>query len=172
MGDATFLVWRKDLLVVAPLYSGVVQIFSTASNNYQEQPSLIGSFRKIDALATYENLVATGEEKHVRLWKISTSSFLVSWTATKTSITSVFMNDTMIVTGSVAGIVKIWELSALLRPQQDNSVAPLRRIKMKGILQYPIKDIFQCTYTDLVIIAKYEGKKKKDKVKIVEVKWN
>ena len=67
-----------------------------------------------------------------RLWKISTSSFLVSWTATKTSITSVFMNDTMIgigmtvklphlsvsVTGSVAGIVKIWELSALLRPQQ------------------------------------------------------
>ena len=24
--DATFLVWRKDLLVVAPLYSGVVQV--------------------------------------------------------------------------------------------------------------------------------------------------
>ena len=32
--------------------------------------------------------------------------------------------------------------------------------------------IFQSTYTDLVIIAKYEGKKKKDKVKVVEVKWN
>ena len=43
---------------------------------------------------------------------------------------------------------------------------------MKGVLHYPIKDIFQCMYTDLVIIAKYEGKKKKDKVKIVEVKWN
>ena len=43
---------------------------------------------------------------------------------------------------------------------------------MKGILHYPIKDIFQSTYTDLVIIAKYEGKKKKDKVKVIEVKWN
>ena len=67
-------------------------------------------------------------------------------------------------------------------------MAPLRRIKMKGILHYPIKVIrtysfepdssclfqyiYQCTYTDLVIIAKYEGKKKKDKLKHVEVKWN
>ena len=51
-------------------------------------------------------------------------------------------------------------------------IAPLRRVNMKGILHYPIKDIFQSTYTDLVIIAKYEGKKKKDKVKVIEVKWN
>ena len=55
---------------------------------------------------------------------------------------------------------------------QGNLIAPLRRINMKGILHYPIKEIFQSTYTDLVIIAKYEGKKKKDKVKVVEVKWN
>ena len=92
------------------------------------------------------------------------------------------------VTGSVAGIVKIWDLSSLLRP--GISVSPLRKINMKGILHYPIKvtgdvkrrnnlkksipcqHIYQCTYTDLVIIAKYEGKKKKDKLKLVEVKWN
>ena len=55
---------------------------------------------------------------------------------------------------------------------QGELIAPLRRVNMKGILHYPIKDIFQSTYTDLVIIAKYEGKKKKDKVKVIEVKWN
>ena len=56
--------------------------------------------------------------------------------------------------------------------QAGSPVTPLRKINMKGILHYPVKEIYQCTYTDLVIIAKYEGKKKKDKVKIVEVKWN
>lgn len=170
--DATFLVWRKDFLLVAPLYSGVIQIFSTDHSKYEETGSLAGNFRKIDALATFENLVATAEEKHVRLWKISPPSSLISWTATKTAVSSIYMNDTMIVTGSVAGIVKIWDLSALLRPEKGNSVVPLRRINMKGIRHYPIKHIFQCTYTDLVIIAKYEGKKKKDKLKLVEVKWN
>ena len=82
------------------------------------------------------------------------------------------MNDTIVVTGSGAGIVKLWDLSLLLTSHDTGAVAPLRRINMKGVLHYPIKDIFQCMYTDLVIIAKYEGKKKKDKVKIVEVKWN
>ena len=43
------------------------------------------------------------------------------------------------VTGSVAGIVKIWDLSSLLRP--SISVSPLRKINMKGILHYPIKVI-------------------------------
>ena len=28
---------------------------------------------------------------------------------------------------------------------------------MKGVLHYPIKEIYQCTYTDLVIIAKYDS---------------
>jgi len=170
--DATFLVWRKDFLLAAPLYSGVVQIFSTEPSKYEETGSLSGNFRKIDALATYENLVATAEEKYIRLWKISPPTSLISWTATKTSVSSIFMNDTIIVSGSVAGIVKIWDLASLLRPEKDLHVAPLRRIKMKGILHYPIKYIYQCTYTDLVIIAKYEGKKKKDKLKHVEVKWN
>ena len=101
--------------------------------------------------------------------------------------------------GSGAGIVKIWDLSALLgaaaqvsvlnvpnglsvlsvlsikctnATTQGELITPLRRVNMKGILHYPIKDIFQSTYTDLVIIAKYEGKEKKDKVKVIEVKWN
>jgi len=168
--DATYMVWRKDFLLVAPLYSGVIQIFNTSYSNYEESGNLVGKFRKIEALATFENLVATAEDKQVRLWKISPASSLMSWTATKTAITSIYMNDTMIVTGSVAGIVKIWDLSSLLRP--GISVSPLRKINMKGILHYPIKHIYQCTYTDLVIIAKYEGKKKKDKLKLVEVKWN
>ena len=43
---------------------------------------------------------------------------------------------------------------------------------MQGILYYPIKRLCQCSYTDIVIVAKYEGKRKKDKVKVVEVKWN
>ena len=51
-------------------------------------------------------------------------------------------------------------------------MSPLRKINMKGLLHYPIKNLYQSTYTDLVIVAKYEGKKKKDKVKVVEVSWN
>ena len=51
-------------------------------------------------------------------------------------------------------------------------VSPLRKVNMKGVRHYPVKEICQCTYTDLVIIAKYEGKKKNDKMKVVEVKWN
>ena len=82
-------------------------------------------------------------------------------------------NIFILVSGSGAGIVKIWDLSALLGATTlGELISPLRRVNMKGILHYPIKDIFQSTYTDLVIIAKYEGKKKKDKVKVIEVKWN
>jgi hypothetical protein len=40
---------------------------------------------------------------------------------------------------------------------------------MKGVLHYPIKDIFKFTYTDLVIVAKYESNHKKDKIKVVRV---
>ena len=107
-----------------------------------------------------------------RLWQLSSASTVSSWTATKTHVSALYMNDTIVVTGSGAGIVKLWDLSLLLTSHDTGAVAPLRRINMKGVLHYPIKDIFQCMYTDLVIIAKYEGKKKKDKVKIVEVKWN
>ena len=31
-----------------------------------------------------------------RLWKISPPSSLISWTATKTAVSSIYMNDTMI----------------------------------------------------------------------------
>ena len=74
--DATFLAWRKDILLVAPLYSGVVQVFNTNNtisnnsnnnnSNYEEMASLVGSFRKIDAVAVYENVVATAETRTVK----------------------------------------------------------------------------------------------------------
>ena len=64
--DATYMVWRKDFLLVAPLYSGVIQIFNTSYSNYEESGNLVGKFRKIEALATFENLVATAEDKQVR----------------------------------------------------------------------------------------------------------
>ena len=92
------------------------------------------------------------------------------------------MNDTMVVSGSGAGIVKLWDLPKLLDmpvkmfsffkmvkmilfvlcgrpnfpdcPQDGGIIQPLRKINMKGVLHYPIKEIYQCTYTDLVIIAK------------------
>jgi len=168
--DASFLIWKKDTLISAPLYSGVVQVFNTT--NYEEKQSLVGFFRKIDAVAAFENLAVTAETRTIRLWKLSSSSTLASWEATKTHISALYMNDTMIVSGSAAGIVKIWDLPSLLQMPAGSPVTPLRKINMKGILHYPVKEIYQCTYTDLVIIAKYEGKKKKDKVKIVEVKWN
>jgi len=145
-------------------------VFNTT--NYEEKQSLVGFFRKIDAVAAFENLAVTAETRTIRLWKLSSSSTLASWEATKTHISALYMNDTMIVSGSAAGIVKIWDLPSLLQMPAGSPVTPLRKINMKGILHYPVKEIYQCTYTDLVIIAKYEGKKKKDKVKIVEVKWN
>ena len=77
--DATFLAWRKDILLVAPLYSGVVQVFNTnntisnssnsnnsSNSSYEEMASLVGSFRKIDAVAVYENVVATAETRTVK----------------------------------------------------------------------------------------------------------
>ncbi len=50
------------------------------------------------------------------------------------------------------------------------SVRPLRRISMKGLLHYPIKMIDQFSYVDLVIVAKYEARNKKDKIKVVQVR--
>jgi choline kinase len=53
---------------------------------------------------------------------------------------------------------------------QVRTAVPMCRINMKGIIHYPIKAIHQWSYTDLVIVAKYESKKKKDKIKIVQMK--
>ena len=83
------------------------------------------------------------------------------------------MNDTMLVTGSCAGMVKLWDLKTVLKYDKDSEGVkriPLRKITMKGVMHYPIKTISQFTYLDLVIVAKYEAKKKKDKIKIVEIK--
>ena len=54
--------------MVAPLYSGVVQVFNTktAAGGYEEGEGLVGGFRKIDAIAVYENLVATAETRTVK----------------------------------------------------------------------------------------------------------
>ena len=60
--DASFLIWRRDTLVVAPLFTGVVQVllgfisfkidhdniaqvFDTASSSYKEREPLIGALR-------------------------------------------------------------------------------------------------------------------------------
>ena len=50
----------------------------------------------------------------IRLWDLTTSTSLVSWVATKTYISALYMNDTMVVSGSGAGIVKLWDLPRLL----------------------------------------------------------
>ena len=56
------------MLVVAPLYSGVVQVFNTKTEDggYEEGEGLVGGFRKIDAIAVYENIIATAESKTVK----------------------------------------------------------------------------------------------------------
>jgi len=167
--DSSFLVWRKDTLLTAPLYTGIIQVFDTTT--HEEKPSLCGAIRRVDAVAVYESLVATGETQMVRLWDMNTCTGLISWEAAKSAVTALYMNDAMLVTGSKAGIVKLWDLGTLLR-EGAATVSPLRKINMKGLLHYPIKNLYQSTYTDLVIVAKYEGKKKKDKVKVVEVLWN
>ena len=68
--DATIMIWKKDTLVLAPFFSGVVQVFNTGTRDdkteYEEMASLVGNFRKIDAMALYENLVATAETRVVK----------------------------------------------------------------------------------------------------------
>ena len=51
---------------------------------------------------------------------------MISWVATKTYISALYMNDTMVVTGSGAGIVKLWDLPTLLHIQAGTVVTPLR----------------------------------------------
>jgi hypothetical protein len=71
--------------------------------------------------------------------------------------------------------IKLRDLAGLLA--SPPLLTPLKLISfyrsiflLQGILYYPIKGLGQCTYTDIIIVAKYEGKRKKDKVKVVEVK--
>lgn len=172
----------------------MIQTINTALE--VETNSIVGSIRRIDALTIYKTLCATAESRWVKLWSLTSGKELIHWSATKTFMTSLFMNDALIVTGSSAGIVKvpiythlqrhthsfrfihfvfisrpiqIWDLNSLLK-KNVKSVLPLTRISMKGVMHYPIKAIHQWTYRDLIIMAKYEAKKKKDKVKIVTVR--
>ena len=92
---------------------------------------------------------------------------MASWIAAKSYITALYMNDVLVISGSNAGMVKLWELQSALKYE---SIAPLKKIAMRGIRHYPIKTIGQLGYLDLVVVAKYEGKKRKDKVKLIQVK--
>ncbi len=56
-------------------------------------------------------------------------SLVVEWTATKTYMTALYLNDTMLVSGSSAGLVKLWDLAGLLA--SPPLLTPLRRISMK-----------------------------------------
>ena len=167
--DSTYLIWKSNVLLTAPLYSGVVQ--AVDSEKEREIRTLVGSIRRIDAVALYDSLIATAEARWVKLWSLKTGEELVQWCATKTHVTALLLNDCMVVTGSGAGIVKIWDLHRLMGDNVRLAV-PMRKINMKGIIHYPIKAIHQWTYTDLVIVAKYESRKKKDKVKVVQLKGN
>ena len=165
--DSCYLLWQKNnLLLTAPLFSGILMAFD--ADEGKEMAPLVGNIRRIDAIAVYENLCATGESQAIRLWSLSQGRGLVSWNATKTFVSALLLNDTMVVSGSSAGIVKLWDLKTLLG-KTVSTIQPLRRISMKGVLHYPIKDIFQFSYTDLVIVAKYEANRKKDKIKVVQV---
>lgn len=164
--DSAFLFWRPDNVVIAaPIYSGIIMPFDT-SNGKVLSP-VVGQIRRIDAMAVYKNLCATGETQVLRLWSMTQSKCLVSWTATKTFLTSLVMNDILVISGSNAGIVKLWDLNVLLKTE-SSTIAPLRKISMKGWLYYPVKEIAFFSYKELVIVSKYETNKKKDKVKIVE----
>jgi hypothetical protein len=60
---------------------------------------------------------------------VSSCSLVVEWTASRTCITALYLNDTMLVTGSSAGLVKLWDLAGLLA--SPPILTPLRRISMK-----------------------------------------
>lgn len=165
--DSAYMIWRNELLVTAPTFSGIIQAVDTSQE--REVSNLAGSIRRIDALAVYGKLCATGEGKYIKLWNLNSNSLMRSWNATKTFISALSMNDALIISGSSAGIVKLWELKAVLR-KNATTLQPLRRISMKGMMHYPIKMICQMSYVDLVIVAKYEAKRKKDKIKFVKVK--
>jgi WD40 repeat protein len=139
--DTCYLLWRSsNLLLAAPLFSGILMAFDPKEGT--KKAPLVGSIRRIDAIAVYENLCATGENQSVRLWSLLQGRGLVSWRVTKTFVSALLLNDTMLVSGSGSGIVKLWDLKTLLG-SSVTTVAPLRRISMKGVLHYPIKDIFQ-----------------------------
>jgi len=164
--DSAFLFWRPDNIVIAaPIYSGIIMPFDIS--NGKILTPVVGQIRRIDAMAVFKNLCATGEAQMLRLWSMTQGKCLVSWTATKTYLTSLLINDIFVISGSNAGIIKFWDLNVLLK-SDSSIIAPLRKISMKGWLYYPVKELSFFSYKELIIVSKYETNKKKDKVKIVE----
>lgn len=190
--DAYFMVWQNNLLLTVAHFSGAIQVVDT--NQECELGTLSNNHQQIDAVAMHRQLCATGQGKSCKLWSLNRPCrLLASFVATKTHLTALSMNDAILVSGSVSGIVKIWDLqvsvpyecptpfpptkvkfspwqSLLRKGGCPSSVKPLRRISMKGVMHYPIKLINQFDYLDLVIVAKYESKAKKDKIKLVQIK--
>ena len=119
--------------------------------------TMSGSIRRIEAIAVYGRLAATGENKNIKLWNINANESIRTWPATKTYISALYMNDAMVISGSSAGIVKVWDLKSVLT-KNSNPVQMLRRISMKGVMHYPIKFIGQISYEDVIIVSKYEAK--------------
>ncbi|TRY61034.1 hypothetical protein TCAL_08469 [Tigriopus californicus] len=165
--DSLYLIWKEGILVTAPTYSGIIQVFNT--DRETRVGTVVGNLRRIDAIAMYNQLIVTAEGKMIKLWSMPDEKMLIHWIATKGHLCSLFLNDVIVVSGSSAGVVKIWDLKTLFLLKGVDCV-PIRRITMKGILHYPIKFIHLWSYTNMVIVAKYEAKKRKDKVKIVQVK--
>jgi len=173
--DALHMVWQQNLLVTAPQYSGIMQVLDT--HREREMSSIPGPIRRIDSLAAYKSLVATGEGRNCKLWNVDDAKLLTGFVATKAYLTALYLNDAILASGSSSGIVKLWGLADLLTDIRVRyhgrgvpAPIPLRRVSMKGVLHYPIKLIDQFTYSDLVIVAKYEARSKKDKIKVVQLR--
>ena len=63
--DSCYLLWQQsNLLLTAPLFSGILMAFDAEKGT--ELPPLVGNIRRIDAIAVYENLCATGESQAIR----------------------------------------------------------------------------------------------------------
>ena len=75
--DSTYLIWKSNVLLTAPLYSGVVQ--AVDSEKEREIRTLVGSIRRIDAVALYDSLIATAEARWVKLWSLKENRPLYSF---------------------------------------------------------------------------------------------
>ena len=63
--DSCYLLWQQsNLLLTAPLFSGILMAFDAEKGT--ELSPLVGNIRRIDAIAVYENLCATGESQAIR----------------------------------------------------------------------------------------------------------
>ncbi len=120
MADAQHMVWRDGILLTATNFSGQIEVFD--SDREVHVASLSDAMRRIDSLALYRRLCATGEGRHCRIWSLGAGGggagtdvhrqpgLLASFVATKTFVSALAMNDVILATGSSSGIVKLWDL--------------------------------------------------------------